>query len=60
MKLLKVSDGEGENEKSVMVDLLTSDEGVLPELASQRPTNTLGGTYNLLKASDIGYSKMDM
>ena len=34
MKLLKVSDGEGENEKSVMVDLLTSDEGVLPELAS--------------------------
>lgn len=33
-KLLKVSDGEGENEKSVMVDLLTSDEGILPELAS--------------------------
>ena len=33
MKLPKVSDG-GSEEKSVMADLLTTDKGVLPELAS--------------------------
>ena len=34
MKLSKVSSGESENEKSIMGNLLTTDEGVLPELAS--------------------------
>ena len=34
MKLLKVSDGGSEKEKSVMANLLTTDKGVLPEPAS--------------------------
>ena len=31
MKLAKVSDGESEKEKAIMAELLTTDEGVLPE-----------------------------
>ena len=34
MKLGKVSDGESENEKAIMAELLTTDEGVLPDPAS--------------------------
>ena len=34
MKLSKVSIGESEDEKSIMENLLTTDEGVLPEPAS--------------------------
>ena len=34
MKLPKVSDGESENEKLIMADLLSTDEVVLPEPAS--------------------------
>ena len=34
MKLAKVSDGESENEKAIMAELLTTDEGVLPEPTS--------------------------
>ena len=39
MKLDKVCDGESENEKASMADLLTTDEGVLPEPASIASVN---------------------
>ena len=41
MKLPKASDGESENEKSIMADLLTTDEGVLPEPASMLNWSTV-------------------
>ena len=42
MKLAKVSDGESENEKAIMAELLTTDEGVLPE-----PTSIVKWSRNL-------------
>ena len=34
MKLVKVSEGESENENLIMAELLATDEGVLPDPAS--------------------------
>ena len=42
MKLAKVSDGESENEKAIMAELQTTDEGVLPE-----PTSIVKWSRNL-------------
>ncbi|KAL9962117.1 hypothetical protein ACROYT_G031191 [Oculina patagonica] len=39
MKLVKVSEGEGENENLIMAELLATDEGVLPDTASILKSN---------------------
>ena len=39
MKLAKVSEGESENQNCIMVELLATDEGVLPDPASILKSN---------------------
>ncbi|KAL9969609.1 hypothetical protein ACROYT_G021842 [Oculina patagonica] len=47
MKLVKVSEGEGENENLIMAELLATDEGVLPDPASILKSNWNGHVLDL-------------
>ena len=50
MKLAKVSDSESQKEKAIMAELLTTDEGVLPE-----PTSIVRWSRNLLLFSKVAF-----